>query len=635
MQKSTRLYVVKIVALLLVLALAMPLMVACADFFFDKVDQRDREQVVASIPIQAQRLLDINGIETGDVVYPARTIEVRKGDLIQELNANGQSLIQEEGMSLERATRISLEEVIFDEIERAFIEIEFARGQASELLPEDTTDINTRVIKQGVEWFPLVDSGDVDSGRNYVNYNQVLRQVYQALQDEIFRVGDEILEQRGEELRPDVTQPSLPTPPHPVPSTPDTEDVVETSQWVSDYYPGDNVDPYYASLDRAAFRRVLNSFDKNLDSDYRLTDRERQLHREQLRDINSLITQGEFRQAYDKLGNDLIEYDRDSLLYWSLGRQAFDSVQQEVFYQYIESLADDLVQDSDVQARYAQILARQQADFVDMSNFYTVADSDDLILLDPTSDIFWVKHILLQFNDAQKAQLEALKSSSASRERYEFERTRLANAITVRAKQNGYEVGEAMTVDLVYEQVNAIMTGLEGSTFEANSAFDSLIYRFNADPGIFNKLERGYMVQPNRNNSANPNDDDYGLDLQWVKEFAQAAKDLRQAYDEREIERLTNPNLPSRLGSISDMVVTDNGIHILYLSDVTSTGRVKSLKDWATAGRTKTVRETIADMIASTIKSNARTTWRSMTLTNYDPTNGVTRYDSRISDIWK
>ena len=639
MQKSKQSSIKRFALLSMVVVLMAPFLVGCADFFFERQSQKDAEQIVASIPIKAQKLVDVNGVElaNGDTIYAERTIRIRKGTLVQEFNRKASQLMQEQGMTYEKAVRISLDDLIYDEIEQAFVEIEFARGEASKLLPKEAA-LGITVVRQGVQWLPLVEDGVADSGTDFVNINSVLRQVYQALQDEIFRVGNEILVQRGEPARPSTSQPDPVAPPHPVPDPEDREKVPEPKLWTSEYFPGDNVDPYFASLDRAAFRRVLNTLEKNLDSDFRLSNLERNDQRAQIKVVNDLVVAGKFKQAYDQLGKDLLELEQQSVLYWSVGQAAFRAVRQEVFGKYLSEMSENAVTSTQVQERYRQMLDTQKlAIDNDPTSFNSFADSenDDLVLYEPTSELFWVKHVLLPFDDQQAAQLKALQSSSSGvgEKKYNEIRQGLADNIKVRRKVNGYQVGEPIAANLIYNEISSIMKPLQGNTFEANKAFDEFIYTYNSDGGLFKKLHRGYMVQPGRNNGAKPGDEKFGLDLQWVIEFARAAKDFKDAYDELGADGL------SILGSISGPVVTDNGIHILYFSDTTRgglpNGRVLSLDEFATASRQKTVRQTIVDLLVKEQQATVRKNWRANVLIGYNPTVNAVRHDNAFRDIWE
>ncbi|MCL1954166.1 MAG: hypothetical protein FWF58_05485 [Firmicutes bacterium] len=631
MQKSIK----KIGLLLLVLALSAPFLVGCADFFFEKQNQRDMQQIVASIPIQDQKLQNYRNESAGDVVYKSRSIDIYKGALVTKFNTDKDTLMQDESVTQEDAVRISLEELIFEEIENAYMEIEFAKGEASKAMPKEQEWVDDipqhQFLRQGVQWKPLVDEDDNKSGDDFVNVNKVLQQVYQALQTEIFTVGNQILKERGESERPSVEQPDPTTPPNKFPTPPDTEHIAEPTMWMPDYFPGDNPDEYYKSLDIAAFRRVLTTFSKNLDNDYRLSADDIKVQREQISNIQDLIDSGEYKQAYNKLGKDLDANPEKSVLYWAVGRTAYRTIQKEVFTQWLNDSIEDGITDLDIQERYSSMLAQQQQQYTsDPTSFNTLADSSDLILYEPTSELFWVKHILLQFSESQQAELKVIKANANSKQEFEEQRQRLADNIVVEVRKDGWNTGVFKTASQAFEEIQANLKGKEGSTFEANSAFDTMIYKYNNDGGIFDKLDRGYLVQPGRNNDAKPGDEDdkYGLDLQWVVEFARAARDLRRDYD----------NGTGGLGAISGMVTTDNGIHILYLSDVTRgglpNGKVYALGDWTSAAHTKTVRDAIKDLIANERQKDAQTVWRNNVLMGFDVKGKVTRYDSRYNDLW-
>ncbi|MDR3021936.1 MAG: hypothetical protein LBU60_04625 [Clostridiales bacterium] len=656
-QKSKYKLLTKLIVLLLCLVLMTPMLIGCADFFFDRQVQRDREQVVASIPVATQ-------IMDGKTFFDARSIDIRKGSLIQEFNSIAPQLVQE-GMSVKDTVGRALENLVVKEIESLYIDIEFAKGKFF------ATDAD-KVDKEDyfLEWRPFVrdDDGYKKIGPDgyplidYTNDNVVLRNVYSALQVEIFKIADEILQESGSEKRPDTTQTDPQDPPFKVPPQEEPEKVPETTLFEPSFYPGDNHESENASLDRKAFRRLIDTFSSNIDLDFRLSDKQRDSQKAELKAILDIIREADsqdssvarnqkYREAYLYMGNNLIEdinnldSPGNSVLYWIAGQAAFRQQQKDVFQANVKDQI--LVRELDIQSEYNRLLNLQQS-FTN-TKFVESVDNGDLILFEPNNveanRYFFVKHILLPFSDSQKVELKAILSSSTSTAEKELARERLSLDIRVKPRQNGYEVGQGLSPRQIFDEISSRMIPLIGNPQSASRVFDEFIYKYNGDPGIFDKLERGYLVQPFKNNSdSKPGDDDYGLDKQWVVEFAKAARSLRADYDNRNLDGSSvvssNPlyngvNLQNSLGTISQMVVTDNGVHILYLSDVVN-GRVRNLADRVSAGSDKTVREAIRNKLFNEMTGNYFDNWLIQIVSTH-LSNSETRlktFESRYSDMW-
>jgi len=141
---------------------------------------------------------------------------------------------------------------------------------------------------------------------------------------------------------------------------------------------------------------------------------------------------------------------------------------------------------------------------------------------------------------------------------------------------------------------------------------------------LADKLNRGYLVKPEFSTDQNLN----GIDPQWMREFSIAARDLRNGYD-------TGENA-GKLGTF-EYTVTDYGVHIVYLSDVTVGNRVLMLTDYTTSAQTQTVRQKIYDTLVTVDQNNAYQTWQNQLLVNIENANlvSVTKIKNNYKSLWK
>lgn len=146
-----------------------------------------------------------------------------------------------------------------------------------------------------------------------------------------------------------------------------------------------------------------------------------------------------------------------------------------------------------------------------------------------TADIYYhpevnymaVTHILLKYDDATSAQIDALKSQidehTYTTEQYNADVLRLSESMEVQYEENG------KTYYTTASQVFArVQNELDGCTtlIEKAEKFNELLYIFNEDDGIFNS-EFGYLV---------PIDvDKEGASDTMIEEFASDARALHEA----------------------------------------------------------------------------------------------------------
>ena len=103
-----------------------------------------------------------------------------------------------------------------------------------------------------------------------------------------------------------------------------------------------------------------------------------------------------------------------------------------------------------------------------------------------------------------------------------------------------------------------------------------------------------------------------------MQEFADAARDM---YDTLEVGQLYDK-----------LVVTDYGVHIMYLASKTIAGDVKGLYDYQTPAEYTRVYDVIKDGLLTSKKSNAYNSWVAEKIVNRE--DNVERFEKRFEDIY-
>ncbi|MCL2752249.1 MAG: peptidylprolyl isomerase, partial [Firmicutes bacterium] len=265
-------------------------------------------------------------------------------------------------------------------------------------------------------------------------------------------------------------------------------------------------------------------------------------------------------------------------------------------------ITEDMVQkhfDTLLNTQKSMFSAANTASYLSALDSYRYGSSD-LILFNPANvNQYYVKQILIPFSDAQKADLDAYKNSgkntpAAIKAKREFMATQIMSYEHV----NGFDVGSPKTVQSIYAEIKAVMTQYAGNSYEAEINFENLIYKYNADPGAFNNPV-GYALR-----FENPSS-------QYVPEFQEGADKL---YDD---VRKGN----ALVGSLSEMIVTDYGVHILMYSSDLRAGEL-TLNSFTTVFRDETVYQYIKDLLKSKYEEQKYNSYVSSLLkdlrTNYE-----------------
>lgn len=158
------------------------------------------------------------------------------------------------------------------------------------------------------------------------------------------------------------------------------------------------------------------------------------------------------------------------------------------------------------------------------------------------AEYMYVSHILIKFSDSHKATVDALKkdleSKSITQAYYDAKLEELINRTPVTYEEDGKT--KTSNAASVYEYVvNYVDTFGGNDPKERAKAFNKMIYMFNDDEGIMNK-DFAYVVNLDEN-----------VEDKMVKPFADASREL-------------DSNENKGVGSLSEMVVSEYGIHIIF-----------------------------------------------------------------------
>lgn len=169
-------------------------------------------------------------------------------------------------------------------------------------------------------------------------------------------------------------------------------------------------------------------------------------------------------------------------------------------------------------------------------------------------------------------------------------RARLAEEIYSYEHVDGEDYGNPVSVNTIYNEVLNKVGGA-ATLYEKERAFDDLIYKYNTDPGIFD-MTYGYMEKYDLGDS----------EESYMQEFADAARELYEGGVE---------------GALSGKVVTDYGVHIMYLSKLPKAGEVLGLDDYITYGRYKSVYSDMEEDAVTNKESAAFAKWREQQVNRY------------------
>lgn len=239
----------------------------------------------------------------------------------------------------------------------------------------------------------------------------------------------------------------------------------------------------------------------------------------------------------------------------TLTQQMLESQADEALYNQVTEGVT--VSDEEVQAKYEAMVADAQSSYTDDRSYNNARNNGDTIAWNPEG-YRAVKHVLIKFDDEQakqfselhstldslNAELEALDAPAEETEAEEAEETEDAEAEPTpepRAREEiQSDIGNIATeTEALYSQLLPKAQQVIDE-FNNGADFDSLIEKYNADPGITKEpaATNGYAVSASS--------------TAWDPAFTEGAMSIEA------------------IGQISAPIYGQNGIHIIYyLGDIT------------------------------------------------------------------
>lgn len=587
----------KAIKLLICSVLAAVLCFAATGCLFEHNYEKDYMQVIATVkPVTYEKKefeLDADGnhvIENGTVkekvvaTFESKEVNIYKTQLVTLWNNNASSLLQS-GYTAEDAAEYLLNQLVNRQL----------------LLNEADA-----LLKFGdIEW-TLLDS------------NYVARSVYSSidalivsLRNEVLNDHDQPTQDAGEDASTETTYPVRPT------EDADEESPETAVKWTPDRssYPAIGGDSDLKSIERETVRRLVDYL-ANLVEDNRFADdKEKGYFKADVEKMKKLIADYREEDVYPMLYDP--DYDPEKgegngtyIAEFMWGESARETRKLELLQKHIESGVT--VTDEEVLSSYNSILQTQRTTFTDSSAYDTAATSDTTnVIYTPNDNYVYVKHILLPFSDEQKAELTAFKEEGVhTSEEIALFRDNLANNIVAYKHVDGEDdKTKPMSVKQIMATVTSQMSRFKYNPREAERLFDSLIYDYGTDPGSFGNV-KGYGVKYKLGT---------GESETYMKEFAAAARDMRDTL---------------QVGQVyGKPVITDYGVHIMYLASTTEAGKVKGLYDYQTPAEYKTVYDIIKNDLFTSKRTAAYNAWAMQKIS--DGANNIERFTKRYKDIYE
>ncbi|MDE7464401.1 MAG: hypothetical protein K2M48_05165 [Clostridiales bacterium] len=458
--------------------------------------------------------------------------------------------------------------------------------------------IDTELIVNEVD--ALIDAGLIKWGQ--AQDNTLKQRIYQVIDGSIISIQNELLESRDnptidtdlDALDESTTYPVKPS------EEVDDGDEIEPEPWEPSLssYPGLFGDSDERSLGKQAMREFITLLKDRVKDDFRVTDADRKKFEEDDEKINEVIDTKGISYVYEMIGD-------THYMYYVSGKSIERSVKITELQNY---LTDSItVSENEVVSRYNQLLRTQKSLYdADVSSFESALSGSDPVLYYPNNDYFYVKHILLSFSDEDQAALKTYAESHTDEQTEAYRKQLVNNTVCYPHVAGEDDKSHPMRVDEVFNEIRAEMLKYAGNPRLADAAFDDLIYKYNSDPGAFGN-ETGYSVKNDKDGN------------NYVEEFTAAALDMRKNYEVGEV--------------YSDYVITDYGVHVMYLASVTRQGEV-GLYDYTTPGENKTYYEVIEEALRSAKSSASYNTWAENVFSvNYKKQS--VRYEDAYSDLWE
>lgn len=553
---------------------------------------KDYQQVAATIGVYTETRT-VDGIEK---TFQTKEKKIYKSQLVSSMNANASNVMSQYGYTLEQATEYLLTQLINREL----------------ILNE----ADRRIFFGEMKW-ERKDS------------NAVAEAVYASIDAQLKSIMNDIRKEHNEPTQPDAENTESKTT-YPVPDAEEPEEEENPEKWQPDVnnYPGTLGDSNQKSLEREAVRRLVDVFEEAVKDDFVATAKEKEYFKADVERMSAFVDAHEEEKIYPMLYDP--DYDPETgtgngtyLLEYLLGRSAREN---RKITNLQEQITDGVyVDDREILEQYDALLTTQQTRYKTASNYKTDMTSDTAnVLYTPDSNYFYVKHILVPFSDDQKAVLEAYKKGMTvsgtpivggipTAAEYEKTRAALADEIVSYPHVDGEDdKTRPMTVSQIFNTITSQMSPYKYNAREAERLFDKLVYEYNTDTGAFGSV-KGYAVQYELPE---------GEQETYMQEFADAARDM---YDTLSV------------GQVYDVpVVTDYGVHVMYLASKTEAGAIKGLNDYQTPAEYKKVKELIKEAAVTKKEEGVFREFQEERITYYnDIAKLVERHTKRYKDLYK
>jgi len=240
------------------------------------------------------------------------------------------------------------------------------------------------------------------------------------------------------------------------------------------------------------------------------------------------------------------------------------------------------------------------------------------------NEYMYVSHILMKFSDAQKAKISEYKRQLdghvITQKQYDEKVQDVANRTVVTYEIDGktYTSTAVEVTEKIKSYVNQVQyekkegAEREEALTERAKRFNDMIYIYNDDDGIMNK-DFAYVVNL-----------DTEVTDKMVKAFADTARELNEEKGE---------------GALSDMVITEYGVHILYhaglVKNVVDDINTLTFEDLMTTKTQRSSNKTLFAKIYDTISTKAYSTASNGFVADCYKFVKVVRYENRYKDLWK
>lgn len=578
----------KIACLIICVMLSVFTLCACNSTYENSIIthnyERDYAQVIVTIDSVTESGVRADGTEWS---YTSDETEIYKFQLVNYINSYANTYVNYYGMSYNEAVDYFIEQLILTELV--------------------ITEADVRFEAHDIFW-------------SEEDINAVQTSVYGALDSYLLEIYNEILDKSGrDKIVEDTTEEDKSETTYPVRE----EETVEAERVFVTYGNGKDHDDWYTqgewfvakaenfnslpgnygnadtkSLAREGVKRLITALDEAADNIVNISEQDAATIDNEVKALKETIETKGVAYAYMDLGKTLMV----KKLY---GDTYIMSQKMTILQNFIEEGVS--VSEEEIVAKYNKKLAEQVASYANSAKYDTAATGKDLVLYRANNNYVYVKHILIPFSDEQTSYLTSYKELHTEEE-YLAERERMVNNIVAYEHVNGEDdTSNPLTVAQIWSEIRATMSRVSASAYEAERAFDDLIYKYNTDPGIFNN-ELGYGVKYKLND---------GESETYMSEFAECARAFR--------------NEGYKVGQIYDeYVITDYGVHVMYYSADFNGGEILSLNSYTTAGRYTLVKDLIEEELLEAATSAAYTVWQDERIYYYRNTKDIVTLKEKV-----